>query len=59
MKTKTVYVSLRIEYSYDESKTQEYDADNIASYLAVRPNYISEIEGVQLHYVEICGMGPA
>ena len=56
MKTKSVYLSVRVDYSYDETKKSVYDTDYIASNLVVRPNYTSIVDSVQLDYVEVCGM---
>lgn len=53
MKTKTIYLTVRVDYSYDETKTNEYDSEYIAESLAIRSNYNSVVEGVQLDDVEV------
>jgi len=55
MKTKTIYLAVRVDYSYDENKTNEYDSEYIAESLAIRSNYNSVVECVQLDSVEVCG----
>lgn len=55
MKTKTIYLAVRVDYSYDETKTNEFDSEYIAESLAIRSNYNSVVEGVQLDSVEVCG----
>jgi hypothetical protein len=55
MKTKTIYLTVRVDYSYDENKTNELDSEYIAESLAIRPNYNSVVEGVRLDNVEVCG----
>lgn len=54
MKTKTIYLSVRIDYSYDEAKTNEYNSEWTAESLAIRPNYNSVVDGVLLEDVEVC-----
>lgn len=54
MKTKTIYLTVRIDYSYDENKTNEFDSEYIAESLAIRSNYNSVVNGVQLDNVEVC-----
>lgn len=53
MKTKTIYLTVRVDYSYDESKTNEYDSEYIAESLAIRSNYNSVVNGVQLDNVDV------
>ena len=53
MRTKTIYLTVRVDYSYDESKINEYDSEYIAESLAIRSNYNSVVDGVQLDNVEI------
>lgn len=55
MKTKTIYLTVRIDYSYDENKTNEFDSEYTAESLAICPNYNSVVDGVQLDNVEVCG----
>lgn len=54
MKTKTIYLTVRVDYSYDEDKTNEFDSEYIAESLAIRSNYNSVVNGVQLDNVEVC-----
>lgn len=56
MKTKTIYLTVRVDYSYDEDKTNEYDSEYTAESLAIRSDYNSVVNGVQLDDVEVCGL---
>ena len=55
MKQKTIYLSVRIDYSYNENEIDEQSAAYIAENLAIRPNYNSVVDGVLLEDVELCG----
>lgn len=55
MKQKTIYLSVRIDYSYNENEIDEQSAAYIAENLAIRPNYNSVVDGVILEDVELCG----
>ena len=55
MKQKTIYLSVRIDYSYNENEIDEQSAAYIAENLAIRPNYNSFVDGVLLEDVELCG----
>lgn len=54
MKTKTIYLTVRIDYSYDANRVNELFSEHIAETLAIRPNYNSVVEGVMLEDVEVC-----
>jgi hypothetical protein len=54
MKTKTIYLTVRIDYSYDENRVNEPFSEHIATSLAIRPNYNSVVDGVKLEDVEVC-----
>jgi hypothetical protein len=53
MKTNTIYVTLRVDYTFDETRTSTEDATVHALDL-IRPNYNSVVEGVSLDNVELC-----
>ena len=53
MKTNTIYVTLRVDYTFDETRTSPEDAMVHALDL-IKPNYNSIIEGVSLDNVELC-----
>ena len=55
MRTKTIYLTVRVDYSYDENRVNESFSEHMAKCLAIRPNYNSVVEGVQLDNVEVCG----
>lgn len=54
MKAKTIYLTVRIDFEYDERKTNCDDAIYNACKLALNPNYNTIIEGANLENVEIC-----
>ena len=55
MRTKTIYLTVRVDYSYDENRVNEPFSEHIAKSLAIRSNYNSVVEGVRLDNVEVCG----
>lgn len=55
MKTNTIYVTLRVDYTFDEMRTSPEDAAVHALDL-INPNYNSVVEGVSLDNVELCNM---
>lgn len=53
MKTKTIYLTVRIDFEYDERKTNCDDAIITACELALNPNYRTISDGTKLENVEI------
>ena len=51
---KSIYVTVRIDYDFDETKAEGLDTSLIAVDLAINPNYNTVENGVQLDSVEIC-----
>ena len=54
MKAKTIYLTVRIDFEYDERKTNCDDAIITACELTLNPNYNTICEGTKLENVEIC-----
>ena len=53
MEAKTIYLTVRIDFEYDETKTNCEDAINSACELALNPNYRTISNGTKLENVEI------
>ena len=51
MKTKTIYLAVRVDYSYDE-KVANSDRDYTAATMAICHNCVSVVDGVSLDGVE-------
>ena len=51
---KSIYVTVRIDYDFDERKAEGLDTSLIAVDLAINPNYNTVENGVQVDSVEIC-----
>ena len=51
MKTKTIYLTVRVDYSYDE-KVANSDRDYTAASMAINPNCVSIVDGVSIDSVE-------
>lgn len=51
---KSIYVTVRIDYDFDEAKAEGLDTSLIAVDLAINPNYDTVADGVQVDSVEIC-----
>lgn len=49
---KTIYVTVKVDYSAPQEMRMD-KAQSIAEWLAIRPDYSSTIEGVQLQDVEV------
>lgn len=47
-------VTVKIQFRYDEERTNLHDAMNIAEHLAVNPNFHTIEEGVELIRVQTC-----
>lgn len=54
MKAKTIYLTVCIDFEYDERKTNCDDAIISACELALNPNYNTISDGTKLENVEIC-----
>lgn len=54
MIAKTIYLTVRIDFEYDERKTDCEDAIITACELALNPNYSTISDGTKLENVEIC-----
>lgn len=52
---KTMYLTVRVDYSCPEGMDLEM-AQELAESLAIRPNMVSVVNGVQLAGVEVCGI---
>ena len=51
MKTKTIYLAVRVDYSYDE-KVPNSDRDYTAASMAIRSECVSIVDGVSIDGVE-------
>ena len=51
MKTNTIYLTVRVDYSYDE-KVPNQDRDYTAATMAIRKSCVSVVDGVSLDNVE-------
>lgn len=54
-KMKTMYLTVRVDYSYPEGMDLE-TAQGLAESLAIKPNMVSVVNGVTLEGVEVCGI---
>lgn len=50
---KTMYLTVRVDFSCPEGMDLE-TAQGLAESLVIRPNYVSEVNGVELENVEVC-----
>ena len=50
---KTMYLTVRVDYSCPEGMDLE-TAQGLAESLAIKPNYVSVVNGVELENVEVC-----
>lgn len=50
---KTMYLTVRVDFSCPEGMDLE-TAQGLAESLAIQPNYVSEVNGVELENVEVC-----
>lgn len=50
---KTMYVTVRVDFSCPEDMDL-VTAQGLAESLVIRPNYVSEANGVELENVEVC-----
>lgn len=55
MTTRTIYVTVRIDYEFDETQTNSEESVWDAEHLAIQTNYNSVQNGVKIESVEICG----
>ena len=54
--TGRIDITLSVSFDYDEKRTSFEEAAGVATSLAVRPNYSTIEEGVQLTDHEVCGV---
>lgn len=55
METKTIYLTIRVDYTCNKPMDEEQSAE-IATTLAINPNYHTIEEGVALDYVNVCAI---
>lgn len=53
METKTIYLTIRVDYTCNKPMDAEQSAE-IATALAINPNYHTIEEGVALYDVNVC-----
>lgn len=53
MKEKTIYLTVKIDYEFNERKTDDNMSLYDAQYLAIKPNYNTIQNGVKIKSVEV------